>query len=166
MRADTRADAAMLNGGGIRAAKLYQPGDTITHGDILAELPFNNRVVVVEVSGRDLRRAMENGLSILPRPAGRFPQVSGIAVTYDAAREPGSRITSMQVADAPLDDARSYRVAIVDFMARGGDDYATLRDARRITPDNDAPLLVNEVVDYVRKLGVVKTAVEGRVAGK
>ena len=166
MRSLTRADAAMLNGGGIRAAKMYQPGDTITHGDVLSELPFNNRVVVVEVSGYDLRRAMENGLSVLPQPAGRFPQVSGIAVSYDASRDAGSRITSMQVAGAPLDEGRNYRVALIDFMARGGDDYTMLRDARRVTPDNDAPLLVNEVVDYVSKLGVVKVGVEGRVVGK
>ena len=166
MRSVTRADAALLNGGGIRAGKTYQPGATITHGDIVAELPFNNRVVVVELSGRDLKRAMENGLSLLPRPGGRFPQVSGIKVAFDAAREPGSRILAMQVAGAPLDEGKSYRVAIVDFLARGGDDYAMFREATRITPDNDAPLLVNEVVDYVRKLGTVRSAVEGRVVGK
>jgi len=166
MRSVARADAALLNGGGIRAAKLYQVGDTITHGDILSELPFNNRVVVLELAGRDLRRAIENGLSLLPRPGGRFPQVSGIRVTFDAAREPGRRIVAMQVAGAPLDEGRSYRVAVVDFLARGGDDYAMLREARRVMPDNDAPLLVNEVVDYVRKLGVVRTRVEGRIAAQ
>jgi 5'-nucleotidase/UDP-sugar diphosphatase len=166
MRSVARADAALLNGGGIRAAKLYHPGDTITHGDVLSELPFSNRVVVLELPGRDLKRAIENGLSLLPRPGGRFPQVSGIEVTFDAAREPGSRIVAMQVAGAPLDEGRSYRVAVVDFLARGGDDYAMLREARRVTPDNDAPLLVNEVVDYVRKLGTVRTGVEGRVAAK
>jgi 2',3'-cyclic-nucleotide 2'-phosphodiesterase (5'-nucleotidase family) len=166
MRTVTRADAAMLNGGGIRAAKTYHPGATITHGNIVAELPFNNRIVVVELSGRDLKRAMENGLSLLPRPGGRFPQVSGIKVAFDAAREPGRRIVAMQVAGAPLDEDKSYRVAIVDFLARGGDDYAMFREARRVTPDNDAPLLVNEVVDYIRKLGTVTTGVEGRVVGQ
>lgn len=166
MRATARADAALLNGGGIRAAKLYHPGDTITHGDILSELPFSNRVVVLELSGRDLKRAMENGLAALPQPAGRFPQVSGIKVTYDAARDSGSRIVAMQVAGAPLDEGRIYQVAVIDFLARGGDDYAMLREARRVTPDNDAPLLVNEVVEYVKKLGVVKIGVEGRVTPK
>jgi 2',3'-cyclic-nucleotide 2'-phosphodiesterase (5'-nucleotidase family) len=72
----------------------------------------------------------------------------------------------MQVAGAPLDEDKSYRVAIVDFLARGGDDYAMFREARRVTPDNDAPLLVNEVVDYIRKLGTVTTGVEGRVVGQ
>jgi 2',3'-cyclic-nucleotide 2'-phosphodiesterase (5'-nucleotidase family) len=166
MRAGTHADAAVLNGGGIRAAKTYNPGASITQGDVLAELPFNNRIVVVEMSGADLRRAMENGLSLLPRAGGRFPQVSGIALQFELARDPGSRVTAMQVAGSPLDEGRTYRVAVLDFLARGGDDYTMFRDAKRITPDNDAPLLVNEVVGYLRKIGVAKTGVEGRIAGK
>ncbi len=166
MRASTHADAAVLNGGGIRAAKTYAPGDTISLRDILAELPFSNRIVLVEMSGRELKRAMENGLSLLPSAAGRFPQVSGIALEFDGAREAGSRIVSMQVAGAPLAEDKSYRVAILDFLARGGDDYAMFHDAKRVTPDNDAPLLVNEVADYVRKLGTVNSVVEGRTAAR
>ena len=166
MRAGTRADAAILNGGGIRAGKTYEPGARITHGDILAELPFNNRIVVVEIAGRDLKSAMENGLSLLPRPSGRFPQVSGIEVRFDLARNPGSRIVAMQVGGAPLNERKTYRVAVLDYLARGGDDYTMFRDARRITPDNDAPMLVNEVVEYLRKIGTAKTGVEGRMVAK
>jgi 2',3'-cyclic-nucleotide 2'-phosphodiesterase (5'-nucleotidase family) len=163
MRRLTRADAALINGGGIRAGKVYQPGDTISHGDILSELPFSNRVVVVEVTGRDLRRAIENGLSELPLPAGRFPQVSGIRFSFDVTRPPGSRVVSMEVAGAPLAEDRLYHVAVVDFLARGGDDYTMFRDARRITPDNDSPLLANEIVEYLKQLGVLRTGVEGRI---
>ena len=72
----------------------------------------------------------------------------------------------MKVAGAPLDEARTYRVAALDFLARGGDDYTMFRDARRITPDNDAPLMVNEVVGYLRQLGTARTGVEGRIAAK
>ena len=164
MRAATHADAAVLNGGGIRGGRTYAPGDTISLRDVVAELPFSNRVVVVEMSGRDLKRAMENGLSLLPSAAGRYPQVSGIALQFDGTRAAGSRIVSMQVAGSPLVEDRSYRVAILDFLARGGDDYAMFHDAKRITPENDAPLLVNEVADYVRKLGTVNNVVEGRTA--
>src|SRR2546421_214177 len=96
MRAGMRADAAILNGGGIRAGKTYQPGARISQGDVLAELPFDNRVVVVEIGGGDLRRAIENGLSRLPQARGRCPQVSGMTVTFELARPPGSRVTAMQ----------------------------------------------------------------------
>jgi 2',3'-cyclic-nucleotide 2'-phosphodiesterase (5'-nucleotidase family) len=166
MRANMRADAAILNGGGIRAGKTYEAGASISHGDVLAELPFNNRIVVIAITGRELKRALENGLSLLPRPSGRFPQVSGIEMRVDLARAPGGRISTMQVAGAPLDESREYRIAVVDYLARGNDDYTMFRDALRITPDNDAPLLVNEVVEYLRRIGTATTDVEGRIVQK
>jgi 2',3'-cyclic-nucleotide 2'-phosphodiesterase (5'-nucleotidase family) len=166
MRVTMHADAAVLTGGGIRAGKTYEAGARISQGDILAELPFNNRIVVVEISGTGLRRAMENGLSLLPRAAGRFPHVSGIEVAFDPARDAGSRVTAMKVAGAPLDESKTYRVAVLDFLARGGDDYTMFADARRVTPDNDAPLMVNEVVEYLRKIGTARTGVEGRIAAR
>jgi len=141
MRAGTRADVAILNGGGIR-------------------------IVVLETSGRDLKSAIENGLSKLPQSSGRFPQVSGITVEFSLDREPGNRVTAMRVGGAPLDESRSYRVATLDFLARGGDEYTMFTNARRITPDNDAPLMVNEVVAYLRGLQTVRTGVEGRMVGR
>jgi 2',3'-cyclic-nucleotide 2'-phosphodiesterase (5'-nucleotidase family) len=166
MRASTRADAAIMNGGGIRAGKIYEPGSTITRRDVLAELPFNNRVVLVEISGRDLRRSIENGLAQLPAAGGRMPQVSGLTIEADLSKPPGSRIVSTRVAGAPLSETRTYRVAVNDFMARGGDGYTQLRDARHVLPDMDSPLLANEVMTYVRGLGTVRTGVEGRLIFK
>jgi 2',3'-cyclic-nucleotide 2'-phosphodiesterase (5'-nucleotidase family) len=163
MRESMKADAAVLNGGGIRAGKSYEAGSRISQGDIMAELPFNNRIVVIEMPGAELKRAMENGLALLPQPSGRFPQVSGITLQFDLSREPRDRVTSMQVAGSPLDPNKTYRVAVLDFLARGGDDYTMFRDARRITPDNDAPLMVNEVVGYLKKIGMARTGVEGRI---
>ena len=49
---------------------------------MLTELPFGNRLVTIEIGGADLRRAIENGLSLLPNAAGRFPQVSGLTIVY------------------------------------------------------------------------------------
>ena len=57
---------------------------------------------------------------------------------------------------APLDESKTYKVAINDFLARGGDNYVQFRDAKRITPDNDAPLQANQVMTYVRRLGTVR----------
>ena len=67
------------------------------------------------------------------------------------------------MAAPPLDEERIYKVATIDFVARGGDGYVTLRDAKRILPDEDSPLLANEVMVYVRRLGTVRTGVEGRI---
>jgi 5'-nucleotidase/UDP-sugar diphosphatase len=163
MRVTARADAAILNGGGIRAGKVYPAGASLTRRDVLAELPFGNRVVTVEISGAGLRQALENGLAQMPDAGGRFPQVSGIKLEADLRRPAGNRITALQVAGAPIDPARVYKVATNDFIARGGDGYVTFRDAKRLLPVEDSPLLANQVMAYVRQLGTVRTGVEGRI---
>lgn len=166
MRISMKAEAAIINGGGIRAGKVYAPNSEIRLKDILAELPFNNRVVVVEITGADLLLAMENGLAQVPVPAGRFPQVSGMKVVFDPKLPIRKRMLSLEVAGEPMQPERVYRVAILDFLARGGDDYVTLRHAKRVTPDADAPLLANEVVNYLKSIGAVKTVAEGRIVSR
>jgi len=166
MRVSMKAEAAVINGGGIRSGKVYAPGSMIRLKDVLAELPFNNRVVVVEITGADLLLAMENGLAQVPVPAGRFPQVSGMKVVFDPKLPIRKRVLSLEVAGKPVEPTRVYRVAILDFLARGGDDYTTFRAAKRVTPDADAPLLANEVTKYLKSLGTVKTVAEGRIVSK
>jgi 5'-nucleotidase / UDP-sugar diphosphatase len=163
MRASARADAAIMNGGGIRAGKVYPPGATITRRDVLAEMPFSNRVVTVEIVGKELKRAIENGLSALPNAAGRFPQVSGLTIAADGNRPVGDRVVSVRVGAEPLDDAKTYKVATNDFMARGGDGYDMLRDAKHLLPVDDSPMLANEIMVYLRAIGTVQASIEGRL---
>jgi 2',3'-cyclic-nucleotide 2'-phosphodiesterase (5'-nucleotidase family) len=166
MRASGRADAAIMNGGGIRGGKVYPPGATLTRRDVLAELPFGNRVVTVEVTGAALRRAIENGLSLLPQASGRFPQVSGLTIEADTRRPAGRRVIAIRIGGARLADTKKYRVATNDFLARGGDGYTMFTDAPRLLSDEDAPLLANEVMNYVQRLGTVRTGIEGRIIQK
>ena len=166
MRESTRADVAIMNGGGIRGGRLYAPGTAITRRDLLAELPFRNRLVTIEIGGRALRQAIENGLSQLPQATGRFPQVSGLAVEFDPQRPAGERILSIKVGGAPLDPARTYRLATNDFLARGGDGYASFAAAKPLIPVDDSPLLTNEVMNYLHSLGTVRTGVEWRLIAK
>jgi 2',3'-cyclic-nucleotide 2'-phosphodiesterase (5'-nucleotidase family) len=166
MRESMHADAAIMNGGGIRGDKVLPPGSTITRRDVLAALSFNNRIIPLEVSGRGLKQALENGIGQMPNAAGRFPQVSGLTIEADVSRPAGQRIVSLKVGGLPLDESRTYRIATNDFLARGGDGYDAFRDARHFLADNDAPLLANEVMVYIRRLETVRTDVEGRLVFK
>jgi 5'-nucleotidase / UDP-sugar diphosphatase len=166
MRDKTKAQAAVTNGGGIRGGKIYPPGSPITRRDILAELPFNNRLVVIDVKGRVLRDGLENAVSRVENAAGRFPQVSGMTIEYDPRRPAGKRILSIRIGGKPLAPDRTYRIATNDFLARGGDGYAGFVGAPQLIPADDAPLLTNEVMVYVRKLGTVHTPVDGRVRAR
>ena len=166
MRASTKADVAIMNGGGIRSGRVYPPGAEITRRDVLAELPFDNKLVVLDITGAELKAAIENGLSQLPNAGGRFPQVSGMTVEANISRPPGSRVTSIRVGGQPLDEHKTYRVATNDFLSRGSDGYTMFTDAKRLLPDLDAPLLANDVMVHVRRIGTVKTGVEGRIVLK
>jgi 2',3'-cyclic-nucleotide 2'-phosphodiesterase (5'-nucleotidase family) len=166
MRWSAQTDAAVTNGGGIRGGKLYPPGSAITRRDILSELPFGNRLVNLEIAGRDLKAAIENGLSQLPHSSGRFPQVSGLKIEADVSRPPGDRVVSINLGDAPLDESKTYSVATNDFLQRGGDDYTAFQNAKPILAAADSPLMANEIIDYIKELGTVRNGVQGRIVVK
>ena len=155
-----------MNGGGIRGGKVYEPGTAITRRDVQAELPFGNHLVALDVKGSDLRLAIENGLSRLPAAAGRFPQVSGMTIEFDPQRPAGSRVLAITVGGAPLDANKTYRIAVNDFMARGGDGYSAFAAIDPLVPLEDTPLLSDEVMIYLRGLDSVRSGVEGRIIAK
>ncbi|MGV3633023.1 MAG: bifunctional metallophosphatase/5'-nucleotidase [Pseudorhodoplanes sp.] len=163
MRAGTKADIAITNGGGIRGARIYPPGTTITRRDMMGELPFRNTIALLEISGRAIRAGLENGFSALPRAAGRFPQVSGLRMVVDPSRPVGQRLVSVEADGKPLEDTKIYRLATNDFMARGGDGYEAFNNVTEIIAPHDGPLMINEVIEYLEKIKTVRTVVDGRI---
>ena len=119
----TGADAALTNGGGIRAS--INAGN-VTRGDIITVLPFNNTVVVVEVTGQDLYDALEWGYSRLPESNGGFPQTSNMTIVYSRFSDPGNRIKRLLINGKTVDRNATYKLATNDFMAAGGDGYTML----------------------------------------
>ena len=154
---------AVINAGSIRSDKIYPAGTTITRRGVLAALPFDNRLVTIDVGGSALKTAIENGFSQLPAPSGRFPQVAGLKIEADPSRPADSRVISIKVGDTPLDANKTYSVATIDFMARGGDDYISFRDAKPVLPPADSPTIAYEVIDYIKSIGTIRTAVDGRI---
>ena len=154
------AEIAVVNGGGLRAPL---PAGTITYGDVLAVLPFGNTLATVTLRGGALRAALENGLSRLPIPAGRFPQVAGLRFAFDAEAPPGQRLREVTTADGPLDPDRAYRVVTHNFMRAGSDGYAMLRDAALEAYD-DGPPLEEVLADHLAARGPVAPALDGRIA--
>jgi len=131
-------------------------------------LPFGNVVVTVQVSGAELKAMLENGVSQMPAVAGRFPQVSGLCVTYDIARSAGSRVTGAvrQAADGSctgpavdLGPGASYTIAENDFMASGGDGYPVLI-GRASTRD----LMDQVVANHIAANTPTSPAIQGRIA--
>jgi 2',3'-cyclic-nucleotide 2'-phosphodiesterase (5'-nucleotidase family) len=163
IKESTGGDVAITNGGGIRANKQYPAGVKLTRRDVLSELPFGNSTSLVELTGADIKAALENGVSQFEQRAGRFPQVSGLRFEVDPKAPVGSRVTSVQVNGEPLDPSKKYKVATNNFMLTGGDGYVPFTRGRVLIGTTDGKLLANEVMAYVRKKGTVDVKVEGRI---
>ena len=162
VRADTNADAAILNAGSIRGDKIY-PAGPLTRRTVVAIHPFGNVVCVVEVPGRVLLQALNSGVSKLPVNAGQFPQVSGVAMTVDPRAAAGSRVRDVHVNGQPLDLAKKYRVAIADFMLTGGDEYSMFANQTVLVGPQSGGLLVTALEKYIAAKGTVSPAIDGRI---
>lgn len=163
LRAATRAEIAIVNGGGIRGNRLYPAGTVLTRRDILTELPFGNSTVLVSITGAQVRALLEVALADLGRPAGRFPQVSGLAVTVDPAASAGHRVVSVLVDGQPLDEARPYTVASNNFLYDGGNGYGILADGRTLIGATDGKLVANEVMAYIARHDPLSVPESGRI---
>ncbi len=159
----TGGDIAITNGGGIRANKVYAAGAKLSRRDILSELPFGNSTSLVEITGAEVKAALENGVSQYEQKAGRFPQVSGLKFDVDPKQPVGSRIANVMANGEPLDPAKKYKVATNNFMLTGGDGYVAFTKGRVLIGLTDGKLLANEVMVYVRRKGTVDAKVEGRI---
>ncbi|CAH1664859.1 5'-nucleotidase [Hyphomicrobiales bacterium] len=166
IRSATGAQLAITNAGGIRANRQYAAGQKLTRRDVLSELPFGNATVMVEITGKDMKDAIENGLRDAPQGSGRFPVVAGLKFEADLKQPQGSRVTAVMVEGKPIDPAGKYTVASNNFMLEGGDGYTALGRGRTLIGLTDGKLMANEVMVYVRKLGTVESKVEGRIVLK
>lgn len=153
MRQAGKADAAIVNGGGIRGDRLYAAGETLTRKDIRRELPFDNFLVVLDVTGADLLAALENGVSQVADKAGRFPQVAGITFEFNPGKPVGRRVGKVTVDGAAIDLKKTYRLATNDYMARGGDGYDMLKRSKPSPDSDEGRPLTQVVIDYLGSMG-------------
>lgn len=158
LRAYTKTDVAVFNGGNIRASI---PAGPVTLGHILTTLPFDNRLVTFLLTGAQLKAALENSVGKLPEASGRFLHVAGMRFTYDPKAPEGSRIRTVEVGGVPLDPARTYSITAHDFLAAGGDGFTVFKEGARMRDLQVAPR--DLVADALAKAGPIAPAVEGRI---
>ncbi len=166
IRAGVNAEVGLTNGGGIRGDRTYDAGTTLTRKDVLTELPFGNVVVLLELNGKDLLAALENGVSRIEDKAGRFTHVSGMQVVYDPSAPKGARIVSATIGGQPIHSAQTYKVATNDYIAGGGDGFASLKNGKALIDAAGATLMATIVMDYITKQGSIAPKIDGRFKTK
>ncbi|MEW6713031.1 MAG: bifunctional UDP-sugar hydrolase/5'-nucleotidase, partial [Candidatus Riflebacteria bacterium] len=113
--ADTvAADMAVMNGGGIRSSIAT---GTVTIGDCLNVLPFDNYLIKVEMTGATLTKIFEQVREAIGHESGfgGFLQVSrGLQVKYY------SNLVVVTFNGQPVEPLKKYTVATNDFLSGGG----------------------------------------------
>lgn len=159
------AQIALWNGGGIRASV---PQGPVSWGDCMNILPYGNYLVVLEVTGKQILQALENGVSLVEELKGRFPHVAGLRFVWDPSASPGFRIVSVEVfVDEiwqPLDLAATYRLATSNFLAQGGDGYEMFKEA--LNSWNLGFVDYEILAEYIESHSPVAPQVEGRIVRK
>jgi 5'-nucleotidase len=162
LRAGANADVGLINAGGIRGDRVFSAGP-LTRRSLLAMLPFGNVLCKVEVPGRVILAALNHGVEKLPASAGQFPQVSGLTMTVDARKPAGDRVTEVRIGGQPIDQNRTYTVALPDFVLKGGDGYTMFAGQRVLIEPVAGDLLVSVLEKYVAEKGDVNQTIDGRI---
>ena len=124
---------AFMNGGGIR--KDLETGDdqVATFGHAQVVLPFSNTIVVMDMTGAQLRAALEQQWmrKHADSQAEMLHPSRGFSYRWDAARPKGQRVVpgSVKLDGVALDDNKTYRVAANNFLAEGGDGFTAFAEA-------------------------------------
>ncbi|MBL9131746.1 MAG: nucleoside hydrolase [Verrucomicrobiaceae bacterium] len=162
MKADTKAEITILNAGSIRSNRIFPPG-VLKLRDVVAIHPFGGTVCTVEGDGALVLAALNHGVGRLGESVGRFPQVSGLRFRVDPKSPAGDRVREVMVNGEPLDLKRTYKMAVGDYMVRGGDGYEMLTTAKVIVGPTAGNTLPDVLERYIRARGEVAPEVEGRI---
>jgi len=164
LREKVKADLSIVNPGSMSGFNI-QPG-SISYEDIYKAIPHDSSIAVIKVSGRQLKRMM----AVLTSGARGFPSVSGMRFSVaDFDQSVRSRDLNQNgvVSHWEVDrlkkirdlqgnrirNGKIYRVAMTDYLARGGDDLAWMMSKiSKSRVDFDAGGKVRDaVIEYIDK---------------
>jgi 5'-nucleotidase len=152
IRSAAHADVAIINSGGIRSP--WESGK-ITYGDVYRSLPFDNYLMVLKMTGHQLKQL----LNVVEDGTKGLSPISGIKVEMVALDQPvpkTGRILNVWLTDGtPIDDSKDYTVATLDFLVSGGDNWSKFMPSlsKEAIIQRNGPMERDTVVTYLQKKG-------------
>ena len=147
----TTVDASFINNGGIRLPSM--PAGNITKGKIFELSPFDNVIVLLKVDGKILKQFLDTAAN-----RGGWPTAG---CTYQLKYK---RAVNIIVGGKPVQDNSEYTIAVVDYIANGGDNCDMLK---KIPQQSNGYLFRDAVIEYFadinRKGKQVTSQIENRV---
>lgn len=127
------AEIALVNATGVR---VDLPGGAVRYKDAFAMMPFQNNLVVLSLTGAEIKEAIEQQFDRPIREGFTNPSMlapsQGFAYRYDFKRPVGSRVVAMSLDGRPIDPARVYRVVVNNYLASGGDGLKAFTKGRNV----------------------------------
>jgi 5'-nucleotidase len=128
------AQLALVNSTGVR---VDLPGGDIRYDAAFAMMPFGNNLVVMTLTGAQLKAALEQQCrtpirSGFTNPAALAPS-AGFTYAVDLSKREGSRIVDMRLNGKLIDPAARYRVVLNNYLASGGDSLSAFTAGTDIT---------------------------------
>ncbi|MFH8366400.1 bifunctional metallophosphatase/5'-nucleotidase [Streptomyces sp. NPDC018031] len=132
------ARLALMNPGGIRSDLAFKAsgaeGDgVVTYGESFTVQPFTNMMTVIDLTGEQLLTALRQQVSGANAAQPKILQVSrGFTYTLDLTKTGADRIVtdSVRLDGEPIDPAKTYRVAMNEFLSGGGDGFPVLKEGK------------------------------------
>ncbi|GBN78831.1 Trifunctional nucleotide phosphoesterase protein YfkN [Araneus ventricosus] len=161
MLSATHSDVALLNSGTLRSDRIHPKGP-FTMRDLVTILPMMDSLLVVSISGEQLHKALENGVSQYPKLEGRFPQVSGMTFAFDPTKPPGKRVDPqyIKIGDEYLDFSQQYRLVTKAYLCQGKDGYDSLKNCETLMTEEECPELCTIVQNHFHAIKILTGAVQ------
>jgi 2',3'-cyclic-nucleotide 2'-phosphodiesterase/3'-nucleotidase len=156
IRQVANVDVVFINGGALRT---NIPEGDITVGKLWEVLPFDNTLCTMSMTGTQIKQVLQHGIK---NQQYGMVQFSGLRIQYNGSLEPDKRIRKVTLADGtPLQTDKTYRVAVNDFMAEGGDGFTMFKQC----PDliNTQEPIRNMLIDNIEKVQSIHFVADDRL---
>ncbi|MGM0844381.1 MAG: bifunctional metallophosphatase/5'-nucleotidase [Bacillota bacterium] len=148
--------------------------NTVTMRDIVSNYVYPNTLTAIEISGKDMKEALERSASyflvdvsgeVIVNPAFSVPKPQhynydmweGIQYTINMRRAIGTRIENLEYEGQPVDMDGKYEVVMNNYRAGGGGEYPMFKN-RPITKSSQIDM-TEMLANYFLKHKTVKAAV-------
>jgi 2',3'-cyclic-nucleotide 2'-phosphodiesterase (5'-nucleotidase family) len=142
-------DIGVMTNGGLRASL---PAGPLTLGSVFELMPFENELVVLDAPGPVMQQLLDYAARL---------KMALSNVTYSVGAD--NKPTNVLIGGKPFDPARTYTIAISDYLAGGGDQMVFFK---ALKPRGTGILLRNALVDHIRTLTKQGKPIEAKVEGR
>ncbi|OUJ75516.1 hypothetical protein BXP70_05775 [Hymenobacter crusticola] len=142
-------DVGVVTNGGLRTSL---PAGAITLGSVFELMPFENELVVLDTPGPVMQQLFEYAARIKMA-------LSNVTYTVDAAGKPAN----IRIGGQPFNPAKTYTVAISDYLAGGGDNMIFFK---ALKPRDTGVLLRTAIADKIRQLNKEGQSITAKVEGR